>query len=274
LPIPGADQPGVLVMRSLDHLRELRHRLGQGTPVAVIGSGFIGCEIASSLRMLGHPVALVSSETAPNATRLGDEAGELIRGWLAEYGLDLYLEAPLEGIERSGAGLHLTAGKGHLTAGLVIMATGVAPRSELAAQAGLELDDGAVPVSPAMRTAVAGLLAAGDLAFAENARAERPLRVEHWGEALTQGEIAGRTAAGTRAVWDAVPGFWSTIGRHTLKYAAWGDGFDNVRVERRPGGGFTAWYGRDSRTVGVLTHDADEDYERGRQAIAEGAPWR
>ena len=76
------------------------------------------------------------------------------------------------------------------------------------------------------------------------------------------------------AQWDAVPGFWSTIGDHTLKYAAWGDGFDDSRLEQHGDGAFTAWYGREGRIVGVLAHEADEDYERGRSLIAEGAPWR
>jgi hypothetical protein len=59
-----------------------------------------------------------------------------------------------------------------------------------------------------------------------------------------------------------------------LKYAAWGDGFDAARLEQHGGGAFTGWYGRDGSIVAVLTHQADEDYERGRSLIAEGAPWR
>jgi 3-phenylpropionate/trans-cinnamate dioxygenase ferredoxin reductase component len=161
-----------------------------------------------------------------------------------------------------------------VTGRVVVMAAGVAPRGELAAAAGLELANGAVPVDASMRTAQAGIYAAGDVAFAENASAGRRLRVEHWGDALGQGEVAGRTAAGDTAQWDAVPGFWSTIGSHTLKYAAWGDGFEQSRIEPHGGGAFTAWYGRDGRIVGVLAHEADEDYERGRSLIAGGAPWR
>jgi len=156
---------------------------------------------------------------------------------------------------------------------VVVMAAGVAPRGELAAAAGLELCRGAVPVNAAMCTTLDALYAAGDVAFAENAAAGRSLRVEHWGDALGQGEVAGRSAAGEEARWDAVPGFWSTIGDHVLKYAAWGDGFDQSRLEHHGGGAFTAWYGRDGRIVGVLTHETDEDYERGRSLIAEGAPW-
>ena len=85
--------------------------------------------------------------------------------------------------------------------------------------------------------------------------------------------MAGRTAAGVDASWDDVPGFWSTIGRQTLKYAAWGDGYDEVRFERGTDGSFSAWYGRDSRLVGVLSHELDEAYERGQKLIAGGASW-
>jgi NADPH-dependent 2,4-dienoyl-CoA reductase/sulfur reductase-like enzyme len=124
-----------------------------------------------------------------------------------------------------------------------------------------------------MRTAAPGLLAVGDACLAENATAGRPLRVEHWGDALGQGAVAGATAAGQETSWGDVPGFWSTIGSRTLKYAAWGDGFDAARLERGDSGAFTVWYGREGRIVGVLTHDVDEDYERGSKLIAEGAPW-
>jgi NADPH-dependent 2,4-dienoyl-CoA reductase/sulfur reductase-like enzyme len=117
------------------------------------------------------------------------------------------------------------------------------------------------------------VFAAGDVCRAQNVAAGRPLRVEHWGDALTQGEIAGASAAGKQAAWDEVPGFWSTIGSRTLKYAAWGDGFDQARLERHVGGGFTVWYAREGQVVGVLTHEADADYERGSELIKQGAPW-
>ena len=99
------------------------------------------------------------------------------------------------------------------------------------------------------------------------------MRVEHWGDALGQGAIAGRTAAGEDAGWDEVPGFWSTIGSRTLKYAAWGDGFDATRLHRDDDGAFVAWYGRQGRIAGVLTHERDDDYDHGRDLIAQGAPW-
>ena len=274
LPIPGADDPGVRTVRSLGHVRELLARLTDGDPVVVVGSGFIGCEIAASLAMRGHRVSLVSDEPAPNQERLGAQAGETIAGWLSEMGVALNLDSAVQRIERRDGELHVSAGSRHLRAPIVVMATGVAPRSELIVSAGIPLNGGAIPVDGAMRTAVDGVLAAGDVAFAENVAAGRHLHVEHWGDALGQGAVAGRTAAGQTAAWSEVPGFWSQIATHTLKYAAWGDGYDTASLERAPGGdGFTIWYAREGRLVGVLAHESDESYERGRGLIADGAPW-
>jgi NADPH-dependent 2,4-dienoyl-CoA reductase/sulfur reductase-like enzyme len=274
LPVPGADHPRVGVVRTLDHVRELTGRLSDGDRVTVIGSGFIGCEIAASLRIRGHPVTLVSDESAPNAARLGDEAAATIGRWLADDGVRLLLGTPVDWIEHRDAGATVVAEPHRLETESVVMAVGVSPRSELAVQAGLELDGGAIPVDAAMRTERDGVLAAGDVCKADNGAAARALRVEHWGDALGQGEIAGATAAGEHARWDSVPGFWSTIGRRTLKYAAWGDGYERSRLIRRDDGSFTAWYGASGRLVGVLAHEADDDYERGARLIAEGAPWR
>ncbi|HWE09786.1 MAG TPA: FAD-dependent oxidoreductase [Solirubrobacteraceae bacterium] len=272
LPVPGSDDPAVRVLRSLDDLRELQARLRWGAEAVVIGSGFIGCEIAASLRRRGHPVSLISDESSPNCRRLGEAAGERIAGWLRDEGVTLYLEAPVAGIERYGHQLHIAVGTDDVAAPVVIMATGVAPRSELLAGE-LTLRDGAVPVDSTLATALPDVLAAGDVCFAHNEAAGRPLHVEHWGDALGQGEIAGMTAAGRRAAWADVPGFWSTIGGRTLKYAAWGDGYDEARIEDGDDGAFSLWYGRDGQTVGVLAHNRDADYERGRDLIAQGARW-
>jgi len=100
----------------------------------------------------------------------------------------------------------------------------------------------------------------------------RRLRVEHWGEAERMGSIAGTVAAGGHARWTEVPGFWSEIGSHTLKYAAWGDGYDEVVPVPDRDGRFTVWYGRDDRAVGVLTHDADPEYEQGAAMVKRGGP--
>lgn len=122
-----------------------------------------------------------------------------------------------------------------------------------------------------MRTSAANVYAAGDVAIAFNRTAGRPVSVEHWQDAVDQGEIAGAGAANEKAEWDSVPGFWTTIGEATLKYHAWGDGFERARlVEHRDG--FTVWYEDNGAAVGVLCCNADGDYDRGEDLIRHRSP--
>ena len=274
-PIPGADLPDVHVLRTVADALALRAATAAPrTRVLVLGSGFIGCEAAASLRARGCAVTLVSQEPAPQQARLGDAVAARLASWLDAAGVDARYDAQLTAIE-DGEPLRATLGDGTIVdADVVLLASGVRPRVELAQSAGLALADGGeIAADAALRTSAPGVLACGDCCRATHALAGRPLHVEHWGDALAQGEVAGWTAAGKAAAWDTVPGFWSTIGTNTLKYAAWGDGFDTINLVEHGDGAFTAWYGDAAGAcVGVLTHDHDPDYDTGIKLISEGAP--
>jgi 3-phenylpropionate/trans-cinnamate dioxygenase ferredoxin reductase subunit len=268
--MPGAEHKDVLTMRRLSDSRAIAAKAREGGEAIVIGSGFIGCEVAGSLAILGVPNTLVSVERLPQEDRLGAEVAERIAGWLRDAGVALIGAASVSSIEDARA-VVLEDGR-RLRAACVVLATGVRPRGELAEQIGLDRRDDTIAVDSTMRSSDPAIFAAGDIALAHNVTAGRPIRVEHWGDALGHGEVAGRTLAGARAHWDDVPGFWSMIGQHTLKYAAWGDGYDESRLIEHGDGAFTVWYARSGATVGVLTHNCDEDYEQGRERVAEGAP--
>ena len=179
----------------------------------------------------------------------------------------LRLGVDVEAIE--GARRVRLAGGPSAEGDLVLVAGGVEPAGAIAQAAGLAVEGSRVRVDAHMRASRPGVLAAGDVAFAFNAAVGRHLVVEHWGEALAMGAVAGQTAAGQEASWAGVPGFWSTIGERTLKYAAWGDGYTDAHLVEHGPEAFTVWFGRDDITVGVLTHDADHDYERGRHVLIE-----
>ncbi|MET0966650.1 MAG: NAD(P)/FAD-dependent oxidoreductase [Nakamurella sp.] len=269
LPVSGADHPDVLRLRSLADSRVLRDVAARAGNAVVIGSGFIGCEAAVSLAKRGLDVTMLSTEQLPQLERLGRAAAERIAGWLADAGVKLRAGVTVEAIDD---GRLVRTDDGAFEADLVLSAAGVTPNSELAGASGIELRDGRILVDERMRSSVPGFFAAGDVVLAHNASAGRRLKVEHWGEALRMGEIAGANAAGGNESWDEVPGFWSGIGGRTLKYTAWGDGFDRDVLVERQGSGFAVWYSQAGRTVGVLTHDADDDYERGSELIAGGMP--
>jgi 3-phenylpropionate/trans-cinnamate dioxygenase ferredoxin reductase component len=275
IPVPGADDPEILVMRTIENSERLKSRVGDGNRAVVVGSGFIGCEAAVSLSMRGAGVTLVSMEEGPQRERLGEDVARRITRWLEGYGVELRLGVGVEGIERKNGGFEVAVEGGeNVFAETVLFGTGVRPRTELAEAAGLEIERDGVVTDSSMLTSAPGIIAVGDIVFAMNEAAGSRQKVEHWGDALNQGRVAGTVLAGGEVVWREAPGFWSTMGDKTLKYWAWSEGWDEAKFVNKDGAGgeaFTVWYGKEGVTVGVLTHNADEDYEEGRRLIEQGA---
>jgi 3-phenylpropionate/trans-cinnamate dioxygenase ferredoxin reductase component len=268
-PVPGGDDPEIL---TIENSTRLQDRVGEGDGAVVVGSGFIGCEAAASLSMRGAAVTLASREQSPQRRRLGPEVGEPIEGWLRGFGVDLRLGIGIEGVERKDGGLAVYLDDGDtLDTGTVFFSTGVRRRIQLAAEAGLEVDHGVITDS-FMRASAPGIYAVGDIARAYHESVGRHLSVEHWGDALEHGRIPGSVIAGREAEWSSIPGFWSTIGDKTLKYWAWGDGWDEQLFEV-DGEAFTVWYGKEGVLVGVLSHGMDEAYERGQGRIESEEPF-
>jgi NADPH-dependent 2,4-dienoyl-CoA reductase/sulfur reductase-like enzyme len=265
-PVPGGEK--ALQLRSLRDAESLRNAATKADSAVVIGAGFIGCEAAASLAMRGVATTLVAPDRAPQAERLGQDAGERITRLLSAAGAR-YVGSVAVNSLRDGA-VRLDDGV-TINCDLILAATGIQPQSALADGAGIKTSDGRIVVDTHMRTSVDNVYAAGDVALAYNSLADRPVAVEHWQDAVDQGEVAGAGAAGQTRQWDAVPGFWTTIGEATLKYHAWGDGFERARLVDH-GDGFTVWYEADGATVGVLTNNVDDDYDRGEDLIRRHAP--
>lgn len=207
-------------------------------------------------------------QSGPQIARLGEDAGRRLLVSLEAAGV--HYCGGVEVTEVSEDAVHLANGD-ILGAGLVLAATGVTPRADLAEAAGLTLRDGRIAVGADMSTSGHDIYAAGDVASAWNATAERVVAVEHWQDASDQGALAGAAAAGQPGRWDQVPGFWTSLGDTTFKYHAWGDGYDRSHlVELNEG--FTIWYESDGSVVGVLTCNADDDYDLGEALIRQRAP--
>jgi NADPH-dependent 2,4-dienoyl-CoA reductase/sulfur reductase-like enzyme len=274
-PLPGADNPDILTMRTVEDSTRLSRLAGEGASVVIVGSGFIGCEAAASLAMRGTEVTVVSLDDLPQGGLLGEETGQRIRGWLEGYGVRLRMSAEVREISQTSEGFEIALADGErLPADAVLLGTGASPRLELAEKAGLTVEPGGILTDASMRTEAPGVYAVGDISYAYNPAAGRRLHVEHWGEALNMGEVAGTVMAGGEAQWDTAPGFWSTIGERTIKYTAWGDGFDRAHLVEHDAAdeSFTVWYEREGICVGVLTHNFDEDYEKGRKLVESGSP--
>jgi 3-phenylpropionate/trans-cinnamate dioxygenase ferredoxin reductase component len=265
-PMPGGER--ALLLRSLADAAALREAAEAAFSAVVIGSGFIGCEAAASLALRGVPVSLVAPEPLPQEKRLGSEAAERLRDLVTETGARHVGGVAVE--EITDTGVRLDSGV-TIDCDLALAATGVAPQSRIAAEAGLHTRDSRIVVGSDMSTSARAVYAAGDVAQAWHEVAGRHLAIEHWQDATDQGTIAGASAADQHMKWDGVPGFWTTIGDATLKYHAWGDGYERSRMLDHPDG-FTVWYESGEAVVGILTYNADDDYDLGEGLIAERRP--
>ena len=223
LDVPGAALAGVHSLRSVDDAVALRDAIRHGRRVAVIGAGWIGSEAAASARQMGADVVLIDPALVPLHRVLGDRIGEMFRRLHADHGVQLRLGTGVSEMCGTNAVDHIVLTDGRVEpADVVIVGVGVMPRTQLAADAGLTVDDGVV-VDCHLESSVPGIFAAGDIAQAWHPRYGQHLRVEHWANAIAQGTTAGRNAAGQREVADHLPYFFSDqydlgleyVGHHT-----------------------------------------------------------
>lgn len=224
LAVPGGDARGVHTFRTLDDADALRAALAAGgRRVVLVGSGWIGLELAAAARGYGNEVTVVSPSRVPLGAALGDEMGGMFRELHEQHGVRFLLETDVTGIEvgDDGAATAVTTSDETIAADLVIAAIGVEPDTALAATAGLDIDGG-ILVDERMQTSAPHIVAAGDVANPFNARLGRRLRSEHWANAIAGGKVAASTILGGDAVLDDIPYFYSDQYDLGMEYSGYG----------------------------------------------------
>jgi 3-phenylpropionate/trans-cinnamate dioxygenase ferredoxin reductase subunit len=228
LPLPGSDLEGVRYLRTFENSDSLREAIEKGGRAVVIGAGWIGSEVAASARTKGMEVTIVEQLTVPLERVLGREVGEVYGAIHRDHGVELLGETGVEAIEGDGRveRVRLEGGR-TIDCDLVVVGVGVTPRVELAAAAGLEIDNGIV-VDERLETASDGVFAAGDVANAWHPFFERRLRVEHWHNALEQGPAAARNMVGKGEAYERIPYFFSDQYDVGMEYAGYATEWDEV----------------------------------------------
>ncbi|UXN33008.1 NAD(P)/FAD-dependent oxidoreductase [Glutamicibacter sp. M10] len=206
-PIAGYDLPGVHVLRTLNDAKSLREDITEGTQVAVVGSGWIGMEVAASARQSGARVTVYSPTDVPLSKVFGERFGNYLLELHQRHGVDVRT-ARVQGIERADGHLQVYSDAGSSRADVVILAMGAVPNLELAETAGLDVDGGVV-VDQSLRSSNRQILAVGDIAQAFNTHLDRHLRVEHWDNAIRQGKLAAATLTGADESSDWLPYFFT-----------------------------------------------------------------
>jgi NADPH-dependent 2,4-dienoyl-CoA reductase/sulfur reductase-like enzyme/nitrite reductase/ring-hydroxylating ferredoxin subunit len=225
LSITGADLAHVHYLRSFEDSRRIIEQLDTAKNAVVVGAGFIGLEVAASLRHRGLDVAVAEPDEVPLARAVGETLGRFALALHKEHGVVFHLGRTVAEIREQEVVLDDGT---TIPADLVVVGIGVIPRLDLAEKAGLDVDAGIV-VDDRLRTSDPHIWAAGDAARYPDPRAGM-VRVEHWVLAQRQGQAAARNILGHDVAFDDPPFFWSQHYDVPINMTGTAEGFDEEVV--------------------------------------------
>ncbi|MCV7409508.1 pyridine nucleotide-disulfide oxidoreductase [Mycobacterium florentinum] len=266
------DLDDIRVLRSFDESMALREHASEAQHAVVVGAGFIGCEVAASLRSLGVDVVLVEPQPTPLASVLGEQIGELVSRLHRGEGVDV----------RTGIGVAEVRGDGRvdtvvlsdgteLAADLVVVGIGSRPATEWLEGSGVDVDNGVI-CDEAGRTTAPNVWALGDVASWRDATGHQA-RVEHWSNVADQARVVVPAMLGQEVPSIAVvPYFWSD--QYDVKIQCLGEpeATDIVHLVEDDGRKFLAYYERDGVVVGVVGGGLPGKVMKARGKIAAATP--
>jgi NADPH-dependent 2,4-dienoyl-CoA reductase/sulfur reductase-like enzyme len=272
LPFEGGER--LIHFRTLDDYQALRRYARPGAYIAVIGGGFIGCELASSLCSLGCKVSLLFPGETIGAGRYPDGLAHYLDDYYRSRGVDVRSGVRVTGGSKTDGGVELSLSDGEvLRVEAAVAGLGVTPNTALAEQAGLAVDNGIV-VDAQLRSSDADIWAAGDVANFHNPALDRRLRVEHEDAAVSMGRHAGRAMAGVAGEYATLPFFYSDL--FDLGYEAVGlldtrlEVVEDWREANREG---VVYYLDGGRVRGVLLWNTWDQVDAARELVAQPGPF-
>ena len=272
IPLTGSDKKGVHYLRNLADVGQIRPYIGEGKSVVIVGGGYIGLEAGAVLRQLGMRVTVLEAlsrvlqrVTAPVVSsfyeRLHDEEGVRV--------MTSSLVTSIEGdqhVERV-----FCADGSEFDAGLVIIAVGVLPNTQLAERAGLRVEDG-ILVDEFACTSDPHIVAAGDCTRHFNPIYHRRVRLESVQNAMDQAKTAAATLNGNPEPYHALPWFWSDQHNVKLQIAGLSQGYNNIVLRGNPESGrsFAVFYFEDDRLLAVDAINRPGEFMVGKKLLMQG----
>ena len=267
--VPGDDKKGLHYLRSIDDVTRIRAELGSARRVVIVGAGYIGLEVAAVTRQLGHEVTVVEMEDRVMRRVVSPAVSEFFQAEHRAHGVNLLLSTALDAFEGdSRINAVRTSGDHSIPADLVIAGVGIVPNTELAASAGLELDNGIV-VDAHCRTSDPNIYAVGDCTSHPNSIYGRRIRLESVHNALEQAKTAAANICGESVEYSQVPWFWSDQYDIKLQIAGLSEGHDEVVVRGEPARrSFSCLYLRDGVLIACDAINAPRDFVQSKALIA------
>ena len=276
--LPGTDGERILPVRELRDATAVRARLAAGTPIVVVGGGFIGAEVAAAAATVGCPVTIVEAQRAPFSRVLGAETGAVLTALHEAHGVTVLTGAQVSEVERlpsDGALVRLADGRA-LEAGTVVVGVGCEPNTDWLAGSGLPVDDGVLTDDGCAVQGIPDVYAIGDVARWHDRVGGVTRRVEHWTNAVEQANLVAHRILrpGQPRHHASVPYFWSDqydVKIQMVGRAAHSDTVEVLRCRTPAGDRHVALYSRSGLLTAVVTFGWPRASVAARQAWQRGA---
>ncbi|WP_420413310.1 NAD(P)/FAD-dependent oxidoreductase [Roseibium sp.] len=273
LPLTGANKAGVVTLRSIADVDAIRERLSKAKHLVIIGAGYIGLEVAAVAQGMGKDVSVVEAQDRPMKRVVSKTVSDYFAKLHADEGVKLLLETGIEAIEggEKVEAVRLSTGDS-LPADLVLVAVGAEPNDKLAADSGLDTDNG-ILVDGAAQTSDANIYAVGDCTRFYSGRYARSVRMESVQNAIDQAKAAAQALLGGEVDYDPLPWFWSDQYDIKLQIAGLSEGYDDTVVVGEPAANkFYVAYLKDGTLIAVDSINSPRSHMMARRVIGE--PWR
>ncbi|HKU67425.1 MAG TPA: FAD-dependent oxidoreductase [Candidatus Baltobacteraceae bacterium] len=269
LDAPGGDLPGVHYLRSLRDCSSIADVLKKRPRVLVLGTGFIGCEVAASARSVGCEVTL-AGRGAPLAHVLGPEIGDIYAQYHRTAGVTVRIGTSVERFEGAGRleSARLSDGT-RVECDLAVIGIGVEPALDVLHGEPIETGNG-VLVSEFGQSSVPSVFAAGDVAHSWNPRYGTRLRVEHFDNAQRQAVVVAKAMLGPTEPYNPIPSFWSDQFSYGLQYRGYAPSWDAIIYRGdTAGGSFSAFYLKGGALQAVCSVNRYKENSAARRLIGK-----
>ena len=266
--IPGGELEGIYSLRTVGDADRLKAEMRAGRRVVVVGMGFIGSEVAASLRQKDLDVVAIEPAKTPLFRVLGEAVGHRIAELHRAHGVRTIFEDTVATFEGTQRVTHVVTKRGvRVECDFVVAGIGIEPVTDIVDGSGVHVDNGIV-VDQYCQTNVPGIYAAGDVANHYHPVFERQIRVEHWHNAIRQGAAAARNMLGKAVPYDEIHWFWSDQYDANLQYAGFHTTWEQLVVRGRlDSGSFLAFYINDGRIDAVVGLNRAKDVRRAMPLI-------
>lgn len=259
LDIPGNKLANVHYLRSMDDSKSIRQGAEKAKRAVVIGGGFIGMEVAAVLAQKSIETTMVLREDRIWQQFFSAEMSRFFEAYYGARGVRFLKSATLKELRGDRAVKEVVLANGQtIPCDMVVAGVGVKPVTELLKNSGIEVSDG-VKVNEYLETSAPDVYAAGDVANYPDLLFGKRRRVEHWDNAVSQGQHCARALMGERTPYKHVPYFFSDV--FDLSYEFWGDPADSEEIVHRgdlSSNSFSVWWLRQKIVVAAFTMNRPE----------------